>query len=68
MPRPDENASDWSDLDLLTVDEAADRLRAEIALLAEELTVLPEGPERDAARRRLALLEKARTRHSREGS
>jgi hypothetical protein len=67
MAQPDPNASDWSDLDLLTVDEAADRLTAEIAVITEELTGLPEGPDRDAAQRRLGLLEKARARH-REGS
>jgi hypothetical protein len=31
------NASDWSDLDLLTIEEAQERLRAEIAVVEGEI-------------------------------
>jgi hypothetical protein len=68
MARPDPNASDWSDLDLLTADEAGERLVAEIAAVTEELRGLPAGPEHDALQQRLVLLERARQRHGREGS
>ncbi|HEY2831543.1 MAG TPA: hypothetical protein VGJ14_03900 [Sporichthyaceae bacterium] len=68
MPRPAENASDWSDLDLLTVEEATERLTAEIAATTEELTGLPDGPERSAAQHRLGLLAKAKERAARGAS
>lgn len=60
MPAPDPNASDWTDLDLLTVSEAVGRLDAEIADLRGRLGAIPEGPERDAVEHRLALLGRAR--------
>lgn len=62
MPRPDPNASDWSDLDLLTVEEATQRLTAEIVATTCRLTALPDGPERAAAQSRLGLLHKAKER------
>jgi hypothetical protein len=56
----DPDASDWSDLDLLTVAEANERLRVEIAATETEVaeaeaagTAVP-----DATRRRLAALRK----------
>ncbi len=61
MGKPDPNTSDWSDLDLLTVDEATERLDAEIAALTGQLGALA-GTERDAANRRLDLLVAARDR------
>lgn len=61
MGKPDPNASDWSDLDLLTVDEATERLDAEIGELKARLDVL-DGPDRAAANRRLDLLIAARDR------
>jgi hypothetical protein len=60
MPAPDPNASDWSDLDLLTVSEAVGRLDTEIAELRGRLQSLPEGPERAAGEHRLDLLGRAR--------
>ncbi|HTK60995.1 MAG TPA: hypothetical protein VL595_01420 [Pseudonocardia sp.] len=57
---PDSNASDWSDLDLLTVSEAVGRLDAEIADLRGRLGVMAEGVEREAVEKRLQLLGRAR--------
>lgn len=57
---PDPNASDWSDLDLLTVSEAVGRLDAEIADLRGRLGVMAEGVEREAVEKRLQLLGRAR--------
>ena len=62
MGKPDPDASDWSDLDLLTVDEATERLDEEIATIAASLDDLPVGLERDAAEARLGLLQAARVR------
>jgi hypothetical protein len=64
MPKPDPNASDWSDLDLLTIDEAVERLDEEIAAVNARLAGLPDGPDRQAALHRLDLLGKARERAS----
>lgn len=57
MPKPNPDADDWSDLDLLTIDEATERLDGEIAALSAL-----EGDERAAAQRRLDLLIAARDR------
>ena len=62
MGKPDPDASDWSDLDLLTVDEATERLDAEIHTITAALGELPAGGERDAAEKRLGLLHAARDR------
>lgn len=51
----DPNASDWSDLDLLTVAEARERLTDEIASLKEQLAA---GDDSDVLRHRLAVLER----------
>ena len=40
MPRPDPSASDWSDLDLLTVTEAAERLTDELAEVRARIAAL----------------------------
>jgi hypothetical protein len=45
--RPESERSDWTDLDLLTRDEARDRLRDEIA------EIEPRLPETDGAEREL---------------
>jgi hypothetical protein len=63
MPAPDPNASDWSDLDLLTVSEATERLDAEIDAMGREIaTLAPDSPRLAPARRRLELLHRARER------
>jgi hypothetical protein len=51
----DPNASDWSDLDLLTVAEARERLSDEIASLKAKLAA---GDDSDKLRPRLAVLER----------
>ncbi len=62
MGKPDPNASDWSDLDLLTIDEAIERLDAEIAAITATLAAPAPDADRDAAQKRLALLTAARDR------
>jgi cytochrome P450 len=61
MGKPDPNVSDWSDLDLLTIDEATERLDVEIAAITAALGTLGDA-DRDTAQRRLDLLVKARDR------
>jgi hypothetical protein len=53
----DPNASDWSDLDLLTVTEARERLTAEIAVTQCEIAAAEDAGKLEALRRRLALLQ-----------
>lgn len=66
MPVPDPNASDWSDLDLLTVSEATERLDEETEAVRAELAARAASGEPDAAltalRDRLVLLDRARER------
>ncbi|GAA5153415.1 hypothetical protein GCM10023321_23630 [Pseudonocardia eucalypti] len=66
MPRPDPNASDWSDLDLLTVTEATERLTDELAEVRARIAGLTgepgAGDELAAYRRREDLLERAMDR------
>jgi hypothetical protein len=57
----DPNASDWSDLDLLTNAEVAERLTAEIASVEREIAVAenagdPNGTSLSALRSRLTAL------------
>lgn len=63
MPRPDPNASDWSDLDLLTVTEATERLTDELAEVRARIAGLTGDPgaqdELAACRRREDLLKRA---------
>ena len=62
----DPNASDWSDLDLLTIEEAEERLHAEIAVMQQEIERLQADGSNDndnaaalsAARRRLEALRR----------
>ena len=70
MPKPDPNASDWSDLDLLTVSEATERLDEELTAVRAEIAALTAAPhpnrgELAAAEQRLALLGRARVRAAR---
>ncbi|MCU1694905.1 MAG: hypothetical protein QOD72_2910 [Acidimicrobiaceae bacterium] len=57
----DPNASDWSDLDLLTRTEARERLVAEIGVaeqdVAKEEAAAGDGDKLVALRRRLAMLQ-----------
>jgi hypothetical protein len=67
MPTPDPDASDWSDLDLLTVSEATERLDEETEAVRRQIAALTEAGEPDEAalavvRRRLILLDRARER------
>jgi hypothetical protein len=54
----DPNASDWSDLDLLTVTEARERLTAEIAVTQREIAAAEDAGKLESLRRRLAMLQK----------
>jgi hypothetical protein len=54
----DPNASDWSDLDLLTVTEARDRLTTEIAVTQREIAAASDAEKIESLRRRLAVLQK----------
>ncbi|WP_017934931.1 hypothetical protein [Nocardioides sp. Iso805N] len=67
MAEKDIDAPDWVDQDLLTKDEAAERLDEEIVLVRERLARLeaaPAGPDPVSAiemvRRRLVAMEKLR--------
>jgi hypothetical protein len=63
MPTPDPTADDWSDLDLLTVSEATERLDVEIDAVGTEIAALAEdSPLLAPAHRRLELLRRARVR------
>ena len=56
----DPNASDWSDLDLLTRAEVRERLRAEIGVAKQEVAqeeANGDGDKLVALRRRLAMLQ-----------
>lgn len=59
--RPESERSDWTELDLLTRDEAAGRLRAEIAETEVHLAGLGDSDraERELARSRLRALREA---------
>ena len=57
--------SDWDDIDLLTTDEAAYRLDADINTLRAQLT---EQPDDAASQKRLDLLVEARERLSQRRS
>ncbi|TDV56000.1 hypothetical protein [Actinophytocola oryzae] len=59
--RPESERSDWTDLDLLTREEAAGRLRDEIAELEPRLSRLAEedGAERELVESRLRALRDA---------
>jgi hypothetical protein len=54
----DPNASDWSDLDLLTVTEARERLTAEIAVTQREIAAAEDAGKLESLKRRLAMLQK----------
>jgi hypothetical protein len=50
--------SDWDEQDLLTIDEASERLEAEINELRASLQQQPDGAERDHLAHRLQLMER----------
>lgn len=67
MPLPDPNANDWSDNDLLSIEEADERLVAEIAVVEGELQALrsdsvPRAAAVELAERRLRALAASRKR------
>lgn len=60
--RPESERSDWTDIDLLTRDEAYGRLREEITAVDARLAEIGEsgeGPERDLLTSRLRALREA---------
>lgn len=62
MPLDPSERSDWSELDLLTVSEATERLDEETAHVRRQMAERP-GPEALAAlQHRLTLLDRARAR------
>ncbi len=66
MPVDPSERSDWSELDLLTVSEATDRLDEETALVRRQIAAAePGSPALAALLRRLALLDRARERSAR---
>ena len=50
--------SDWDEQDLLTIDEASERLEAEITVLRTSLEQLAGDAERDKTAHRLRLMER----------
>jgi hypothetical protein len=67
MPLDPSERSDWSELDLLTVSEATERLDDETALVRQQVEELEAAEPADvealaAAQRRLSLLDRARER------
>jgi hypothetical protein len=67
MPKPDPNASDWTDLDLLTVSEATERLDEELAAVRAEIAALTAAPHPNrgqliAAEQRLVATGRVRSR------
>ncbi|MFD7205494.1 hypothetical protein [Streptomyces sp. NPDC059893] len=57
--RPESERSDWTDLDLLTREEAASRLREEMAATAHRLAVSDDDAERALLTSRLRALREA---------
>ncbi|MFC4942910.1 hypothetical protein [Pseudonocardia sp. GCM10023141] len=62
MPLPDPNASDWSELDLLMVADAVERLGAERVTLLAEIDAEIDPDRLGAAQRRLQQLERSLAR------
>jgi hypothetical protein len=60
--RPEAGRSDWTEQDLLTVDEALPRLEQAIAEVTAEAAAATDPAERDLVRRRLAAMTEARAR------
>ncbi|WP_416967971.1 hypothetical protein [Streptomyces sp. 4F14] len=57
--RPPSERSDWTDVDLLTREEATERLREEISATEARLGKAEEGAERDLLTSRLRALREA---------
>lgn len=56
--RAERGLSDWEDQDLLTIDEAGERLRGELRSLREHVACLdPADPARERLGRRIRVLE-----------
>jgi hypothetical protein len=60
--RPQVGRSDWTEQDLLTVDEALPRLERAIAEVAGEATAATDPAERELVERRLSAMNDARAR------
>jgi hypothetical protein len=60
--RGEEGKSDWTEQDLLTVDEALPRLEQAIADVTAEAAAASDPLERDLVQRRLAAMNEARAR------
>ena len=58
--RPPEERSDWTEQDLLTVDEALPRLLDAIGEVEAEIAASPDPQERERVGRRLAAMQEAR--------
>jgi hypothetical protein len=58
--RPERGLSDWEDQDLLTIEEAGERLRGELRALREQVAVLDaDDPARERLDKRIRALEAA---------
>ena len=62
MPTDPSERSDWSELDLLTVSEATERLDEEAALVQRQIADQPGAEALAALQHRLTLLDRARER------
>jgi hypothetical protein len=58
--RPEADRSDWTEQDLLTVDEALPRLVDAIAEVSAEMAVAADPAERELVARRLAAMHEAK--------
>jgi hypothetical protein len=64
-PTPKSERSDWTDLDLLTLDEAAPRLAEAIAQAEAELDTIRDPTEREQAAARIAGMQAIQERWQR---
>lgn len=60
--RPEAGRSDWTEQDLLTVDEALPRLEQAIAEVTAEAAAATDPAERELVKRRLSAMHDARAR------
>ncbi|WP_181783336.1 hypothetical protein [Pseudonocardia pini] len=60
--RPEEGRSDWTEQDLLTIDEALPRLEEAITEVEQELAGVNDEAEKELVARRLAAMHEAKRR------